>query len=88
MISVTESAIEYLKSASVGVNEPENACFRLILGQKGPDLALDQIRPGDRTVEHNGEVVLTLEPDIEEEIAGRTLDYDQDKSRLVLAQSD
>jgi hypothetical protein len=88
MFSITNSAIEYIKSASVGVNEPENACFRLLLGQKGPDLSLDQIQPGDRTVEHEGEVILTYEPAIENQLAGRTLDYDEGKSRLVLTQSD
>ncbi len=85
MLNVTPDAAQYLKKALVGVEEPENACFRLKLGQKGPDLALDQTRPGDQQVEHEGAVVLTFEPSVAEQLGQRTLDYDDERSRLVLS---
>jgi len=85
MFNVTPSAVEYLKTALVGVKNPENACFRLKMGQKGPDLALDQTRPGDQLVEHEGNVVLTFEPSVAQQLAERTLDYDEERSRLVLS---
>jgi hypothetical protein len=88
MLTVTAEAAQYLKTALVGVQEPENACFRLRLGQKGADLALDQTRPGDETVEHEGEVLLTLEPSVAQQVADSRLEYDDEKSRLVLAGSD
>ena len=85
MFSVTDSAAQYLKTALKKVEEPENACFRLKVGQQGTDLGLDQTRPGDQVVEHEGDVVLTMEPSVGEQLSERTLDYDEDNSRLVLA---
>jgi hypothetical protein len=87
MLTVTTEAAQYLKRALVGVREPENACFRLRLGQKGADLALDQTRPGDETVEHEGEVLLTLEPSVAQQVTESTLEYNDETSRLVLAGS-
>jgi hypothetical protein len=87
MLTVTAEAAQYLKKALVGVREPENACFRMRLGQKGPDLALDQIRPDDETVEHDGQILLALEPSVAEQVAESTLEYNDEKSRLVLADS-
>ncbi len=85
MLTVTTEAAQYLKTALVGVREPENACFRLRLGQKGPDLALDHTRPGDETIEHDGEVLLALEPSVSQQVAESTLEYSDEKARLVLA---
>lgn len=87
MFTVTQDAAQYLKAARVGVQEPENACFRLRVGQKGPDLTLDETRPGDQVVEHEGEVVLTMESSVAEQLTAHTLDFDQEKSRLVLTGS-
>jgi hypothetical protein len=84
MFHITPNAARYLKRALSRVEEPDNACFRLKVGQKGPDVTLDQTRPGDQFVEHEGDVVLTLEPSVAEQLAQRTLDYDEPKSRLVL----
>jgi len=84
MVSLSKNAGAYLKRALVGVERPENACFRLSLGVKGPDLALDEVRPGDRKVEYEGDVVLTVEPRLESAIGDQTLDYDTEKERLVL----
>jgi len=88
MITVTESAAEYLKTASVGVERPENACFRLRVGQKGPDLAMDQTRPGDQVVQYAGEAILTIEPSVASEVSERTLDFDREKSRLVFTDTE
>jgi hypothetical protein len=88
MFTVTQSAAQYLKAALTGVEEPENACFRLRVGEQGPDLALDQTRAGDRVVEHDGDVILTVEPSVAEQFSERTLHYDQENSRLVLASSE
>ena len=84
MVSLSNHAGQYLKRALVGVKEPENACFRLALGHKGPDLALDQVRPGDHEIEYEGDVVLTVEPSLEEAMGDRMIDYDTEKERLVL----
>lgn len=84
MVSLSNNAGLYLKRALVGVEEPENACFRLSLGHKGPDLALDQVRPGDHEIEYEGDVVLTVEPSLEEAMGDRLIDYDDEKERLVL----
>lgn len=84
MVSLSNDAGLYLKRALVGVEEPENACFRLSLTQKGPDLALDQVRAGDHEIEYEGDVVLTIEPSLEEAMGDRLIDYDVEKERLVL----
>ena len=73
-----------MKQALVGVQEPENACFRLSLGQKGPELAIDQTRPGDHEIQYDGEVVLAVEPSVEEAMRAREIDYDLEKERLIL----
>lgn len=85
MVSLSKSAGQYLKRALIGVEEPESACFRLSMGHKGPDLSLDQVRPGDREIEYDGDVVLTIEPSLEEAMGERTIDYDTEKERLVLS---
>jgi hypothetical protein len=88
MFTVTPSASQYLRTALVGVQEPEHACFRLRVGEEGADLAIDQRRPGDQIVEHEGDVVLTVEPSVAEQLSERTLDYDHERARLVLASNE
>ena len=87
MLAVTQSAVEYLKIAIVGVERPENACFRLRTGLKGVDLMLDETRPGDQIVDHEGHAILALEPSVAAEVNGKILDYDEEQSRLVLIEN-
>ncbi len=87
MVTLTNSAAQYLKNALGQVDEPENACFRLRMDQNGLDLALDQARAGDQTAEVEGETILTMEPAIGEQIGDCKLDYDEDRSKLVLSQT-
>jgi hypothetical protein len=48
------------------------------------NLALDQTRPGDRDIQHDGEVVLTIAPSVEEAMGDGVIDYDLEKERLIL----
>jgi len=84
MITVTDRAAEYLKGALASIEEPENACFRLLVGEQGPQLAIDQPQPEDDTLEHDGDVVLAVDSATDKQFEGRQIDFDETQSRLVV----
>lgn len=83
MVKVADSALEYLRRASVGIVEPPNACLRMKIGVKGPQLKLDESRPGDVVVGDDGRPLLAVDAATAERVVGQALIYD--KNRLQLA---
>jgi hypothetical protein len=84
MFQVTASAVETLKAALAERQQSEESCFRL--GFAGHDLkiALDQPRAGDSAIQHEGQVLLVVDPATSESLVDRKLDVDEESSQLVL----
>ena len=85
MVKVANSALEYLRRASVGIVEPPNACLRMKIGLKGPQFKLDEARPDDVVVDDDGKPLLAVDAATAEQTAGQTLVYDEDRLQLALA---
>lgn len=85
MVRVADSALEYLRRASVGIAEPPNACLRMKLGLKGPHLKLDEARPGDVIVKDGDKPLLAVDSATAEQVVGQTLIYDENRLQLALA---
>lgn len=86
MVKVAESALEYLRRASVGIVEPPNACLRMKIGLKGPHLKLDEARPGDVVVDDDGKPLLAVDAATAEQVLGQTLVYDENRLQLALTE--
>jgi len=86
MVRVADSALEYLRRASVGIVEPPNACLRMKIGLKGPHLKLDEARPGDVVVDDDGRPLLAVDVATAEQVVGQTLIYDENRLQLALAE--
>jgi iron-sulfur cluster assembly protein len=74
-LTVTEKATEALKGLlEVHEHEPEWV-LRLISDEEGNHgLQLDVPREEDQVVEHDGEPVMVIAPDLSEDLTGNTLD--------------
>lgn len=81
MITVTEEAKRYVRTASTGARPPEGLVFRLDnTGRDGsPSLAVivDEPREGDQPVEHEGEGLLHISGAVSAAYDGSVLDLEE-----------
>lgn len=80
MLTVTDTALERLAEALDEIQDPkpQNACFRIVLGQPGKlSLGVGTPEDDDRTFEQEGTIVLVVSEEIAERCEGRTLDADE-----------
>ena len=88
MFQVTERAARQLKAALSKAENTENACFRIGLKDKQVQLVLDEERPGDTTIEHEGETLLVLDSTTGNRLSNRKLDFAEQSSNLVLKEAE
>jgi hypothetical protein len=84
MFQVTVSAAERLKAALAERKQIEESCFRLGFAGHDVKIALDQPRPGDSAIQHEGELLLVVDPATSESLADRELDVEENSWQLVL----
>jgi hypothetical protein len=84
MFQLTDRAAGTLQSALTNGEHAEDACFRISSAEGQLKIGIDQQRPGDAAIEHEGQVVLVVDAETSETLAGRKLDLDESNSQLVL----
>ena len=86
MVHVTERAREMFKEALDQISEAPSLVLRL--GPTGSGLGVfpDTLKDEDDVVEHDGQVVLLIDPEVSEALAGKTVDVEDslDGARFVL----
>jgi iron-sulfur cluster assembly protein len=86
MIHVTERAREMFKEALDQITEAPSLVLRL--GPTGSGLGVfpDTPRDEDEVIEHDGQAVLLIDPEVLEALAGKTVDVEDhtEGSRFVL----
>jgi Fe-S cluster assembly iron-binding protein IscA len=87
MFQITERAARQLKTALSKAEDPEGACFRVGVTNNQVKLVVDQERPGDTTIEHEGETLIVLDPAAGNVLHNRELDFDDGASGLVLKEA-
>lgn len=87
MLTVTETAGEFLSDVLDQSNAPADSAVRLVVGDGELSAAIDAQRPGDTTYDHQGRKVLLLDPKASDALAERTLDLQAtpDGNRLGLS---
>lgn len=85
MLTVTDSAAAHLATMIDQAEAPEASAARLVARPEGLQLALDQPREGDETIEHDGRTVLLVDQSTAEMLTGRTLDTEQTEQGTVLS---
>lgn len=87
MITVTESAKQYLQEIlSAKVDDPQ-AVLRLRVGDPGQlGISIDIEAPGDQIVEYEGSKVLVVEEELADKLEGMTLDTEDASggTRLII----
>ena len=84
MLEVTNNAAKELKTALLNCRATENDRFRVLVKENCLQMMRDEERPGDVTVEHEGEVLLVMDPATADRLSGHKIEYDEAVSRLVL----
>lgn len=86
MIHVTERAREMFKEALDQITDGPSLILRL--GPTGSGLGVfpDTPREEDEVIEHEGQAVLLIDPEVSEALAGKTVDVEDhtEGSRFVL----
>jgi hypothetical protein len=85
MFQATPGAVNVLKNMLAQVEAPETHSLRLTLGQNGPAIVPDEVRPSDVAVVQDDErPLLVADPPIAERLDGHTLDFNSSSSQLVV----
>jgi Fe-S cluster assembly iron-binding protein IscA len=87
MFQVTDRAAQQLKTALTKAEDTESACFRIGVADNEVQLVVDQERPGDTTIEHEGKTLVVLDPTAGNLLSNRELDFDNEASGLVLKEA-
>jgi len=87
MLTMTPEAGTYLSGILNERNCPENVAIRFLYEDQGIAMRLDNPKPGDASVEHEGRTVLLLDEQVAGLLEGQTLDVEkgQEGERLFLA---
>jgi len=87
MFQITNSAAEQLKMA-IDSSENDNTCFRIGVTGDKVQMVVDQERPGDTALEHEGTTVLVMDAVAKERLDDQKLDFESDSSSLVLKKAE
>lgn len=87
-LTVTDQAAAALSQYLESQAREEEQVLRLIAdGEGNHRFTLDTPNPGDQVVEHNGEAVMVIEPEISEDLADNVLDLKETSSGISLTLS-
>lgn len=86
MLELTDVAAKRMQMELLEGGENVNECFRIAVTEDGVELLQDEQRPDDVAFEHEGMVVLVLDPDASEVLKDRKIDYDEDESALFFVE--
>ncbi|MCW5635334.1 MAG: hypothetical protein KIT17_18500 [Rubrivivax sp.] len=82
-MTMTKAAGEYLTHALERANAPEPSAVRILVRPDGLKTTIDEAHDGDQRFQHEGRTVLVLDPVVAAHLTNRTLDAEDDGSRLV-----
>jgi hypothetical protein len=77
MLKITEAAGEYLTAVLERAQASGDTAVRIELHDGALSPALDSARPGDETYDHQGRMVLLLDPPVREYLEDSMLDVDE-----------
>lgn len=84
-LTVTDQAAAALKQYLESQDHEVEQVLRMVSdGEGNHGFTLDTPNPGDQVVEHNGEAVMVIEPDISEDLTDNTLDLKETPSGISL----
>ena len=84
MVTVTYTAGEHMAYSLSDLEVRDDVVMRIELTTDGPKMQPDTMRPGDETIDHNGQVILVLDQKTLKLLGDKTLDLDDDGSHLIL----
>jgi hypothetical protein len=86
MFRATPGAVNVLKNMLAQVEAPDSHSLRLTLGQNGPAIVPDEVRPSDVAVVQDDDErpLMVTDPPIADRLDGRTLDFDSVSSQLIV----
>jgi Fe-S cluster assembly iron-binding protein IscA len=87
MVTVTYTASEHMAYMLSDLEVRDDVVLRIELTTDGVKMQPDTMRPGDETVDHNGQVILVLDQQTLKLLGDKTLDLltDDDGSRLIIS---
>ena len=88
MFQITDRAARVLKTALSKADVPESACYRIRVADNRVNFSVDEERPGDATVEHEGELLVVLDSAAGNLLYDRILDFGDKASGLVLKEAE
>ena len=84
-LNVTQQAAAALKQYLESQDREENQVLRLVSDREGNhSFTLDTPNPGDQVVEHQGETVMVIEPEISEDLTDNVLDLTETPTGIGL----
>jgi len=89
MLTVTDTAAQYLRETLSRKEEGAPAALRIVYSEEGYQLTLDDPKDGDQVFEHEGEKYLLADSEVGEALSDATLDVQESPQgmRLTLAAS-
>ena len=88
MFQVTDQAAKQLKTVLSKSEVSDSACFRIGIADNQVQLAVDEERPGDTTINYEGEALVVLDSKVGDALHNRELDFGAEATGLVLKEAE
>jgi len=86
MFRVSDRAARQLKAALSESNKPPKACYRVTVGEDNAAIVVDERRPGDAVIKHEGKALVVLDPTAVNKLEDCELDFED--QGLILRDAD
>ena len=84
MLQITNRAARQLKAALSKASDERSACFRVGIADSKVQVVVDEERPGDTTIDHEGETLVVVDPTARNFLSDYELDFDDSAKQLTL----
>jgi Fe-S cluster assembly iron-binding protein IscA len=84
MLKITRKAVDRMQNTLRAVAETADDCLRIVITEEGPELIVDQERPGDETLFRDDKLLLAIDSATLQTFDERTLEVDDAQNSLVL----
>ena len=84
MLNASDAACAFISELLTSSEAPDESAVRIVLEENQLSMKLDEEKPGDETILHEGKTILLVDAEISQVLDGKTLEFEDTEEGLKL----
>ena len=84
MLNASDAACAYISELLTSSEAPDESAVRIVIEENQLSMKLDEEKPGDETILHEGKTILLVDAEISQVLDGKTLEFEDTEEGLKL----